>query len=304
MGRPNIRVRFEAVIRLTDLFGGDPHGKELVVARGFLRYLVVDGFKEDEVAHVGEQAVFWEKPFDEGLHGACSVRLDLETVYGHPRVIPFAAGRPCAMQGGDAVGDDDKAVVIEELGNLVGVMLDLVEGVFDGGFFIVGILEFKDDQRQAINEDNNIGTAVVLPMNGKLIDGADVVLVRLIPVDGVDVAMLAVPVWKLHFQFDAASEHLMKGEVAAQGVGAFGLAEDAHGFIERAGGKVALAAGKVRAEDITQDNFFTRAFDIHAESVLIFQRVEPLQGGQFKGGFGSAWWHKLLFSRNIKRHNC
>ena len=293
MGRPNIRVRFEAVIRLTDFFGGDPHGKELVVARGFLRYLVVDGFKEDEVAHVGEQAVFWEKPFDECLHGACSVRLDLEAVYGHPRVVPFAAGRPRAVQGGDAVGDDDEAVVIEELGNLVGVMLDLVEGVFDGGFFVVGILEFEDDQRQAVDEDDDVGTAVVLPMNGKLIDGADVVLVRLIPVDRIDVAMFAVPVWKFHFQFDAACEHLVKGKVAAQGVGTFGLAEDAHGFIERAGGKVAIAAGKMGAEDIAQYNFFTRAFDIHTEFVPVFQSVEPLQGGEFKGGFGSAWWHKL-----------
>ena len=32
----------------------------------------------------------------------------------------------------------------------------------------------------------------------------------------------------------------MKGKVAAHGVGAFGFAEDAHGFIERAGGKVAM----------------------------------------------------------------
>lgn len=197
MGRPNYRVRFEAGVRLQNFFGGESHGKELMIACGFLRHLVVDHFKDDEVADVGEQAVFGKEAFDEGLHGACGVRLDLEAVNGLPRAVPFAPRRPDAVQGGDAVGDDDEGVEVEELRDFVGVVLDLVEGIFYGGLFVVGILEFEDDQRQTVDEDEDVGSAVVLTVDGELVDGAEVVLMRFIPIDWVDVTMLDAPIGEL-----------------------------------------------------------------------------------------------------------
>ncbi len=60
-----------------------------------------------------------------------------------------------------AVGDDQRVVVDEEGGNLRLVGLELVEGVPDGGVRVGGVLELEDGEGQAVDEEHEVGAAVV-----------------------------------------------------------------------------------------------------------------------------------------------
>lgn len=87
----------------------------------------------------------------------------------------------------------------------------------------------------------------------------------------------------------------MEGEIAMQGIDAFGFAEETYGLFDGGGREVFVAVAQKVTQNITQDNFIVRTFDIHAKGRLIFQRVKALQGGELEGGFGSAFWHGYSF---------
>ena len=111
------------------------------------------------------------------LHAAGGVRLDVEAVDRFPRRVPFGGGGPHAVQRVDAIGHDDERVEVEELRDVVGVVLNLVERLVDGGLVRVRILQFEDHQRQAVDVDDDVRAAVVLAVDGQLVDDAEVVVV-------------------------------------------------------------------------------------------------------------------------------
>jgi hypothetical protein len=92
------------------------------------------------------------------------------------------------VQRGDA-RDDGEGVVVEELRDVVAVVLDLVPRALHGGFFGVRILQFEDGQRQAVDEEDEIGTAVVAAVDRKLIGDEEFVVFRVLPIDGIDEAV-------------------------------------------------------------------------------------------------------------------
>src|SRR6266496_433981 len=96
----------------------------------------------------------------------------------------------------------------------------------------------------------------------------------------------------------------MEGEIAMQGIYAFGFAEKAHSLFDGCRREVAVTLTQKISQNIAQYNFLMRTFDIHTEGMLVFQRVEALQGGEFEGGFGSAFWHVSLYIVSITFSAC
>jgi hypothetical protein len=66
------------------------------------------------------------------------------------------------MQSGDSVRDDGHCVELEDLGDIVSVVGNLVEGMLDREMWLPRILEFEQNQGEAVDEDQNVGTAIVL----------------------------------------------------------------------------------------------------------------------------------------------
>src|SRR5262249_38217893 len=159
------------------------NGEKLMVLGSFLGDLVIGNLEDDEVAEIGKQPVLWEQALDEGLHAAGGVGLDVKTVDAFPGGEPLHGGGPHAVEGGDAVGDDDQGIEVEEQGDFVGVVLDLVVGVVHGGLIGVGVLQLEEDQGQAVDEDEDVGAAVVLATDGELVDDLEVILGGIVPID-------------------------------------------------------------------------------------------------------------------------
>src|SRR4051794_30414590 len=92
------------------------------------------------------------------------------------------ARRHAADLGLAAIRQDDDGVVPEQLWNRLLVVLEVVlEGVFD---LAVGFLQFDEEERQAVDEADEIAPALVnAPRYPKLRGQEEVVVLRLIPVD-------------------------------------------------------------------------------------------------------------------------
>ena len=83
------------------------------------------------------------------------------------------------------IGDHRDGIVIEELWNVLFIMLDLVEGILDRGIFVEHVFKLKHHQRQAIDKDDEIWTALVFAFDGKLVDAKKIVVLRMLKVYGV-----------------------------------------------------------------------------------------------------------------------
>lgn len=82
-----------------------------------------------------------------------------------------------ASTGRDAVGDDEEGVVGEEAGDFAFVGLELVVGGFEVAFGVGGVFEFDDDEGQAVDEEDDIGAAVVVIFDeGELVHREEVVV--------------------------------------------------------------------------------------------------------------------------------
>jgi hypothetical protein len=67
-------------------------------------------------------------------------------------------------------------VVGEEAGNVVFVGLELVKGFFDVGVFVGGVFEFDDGDGQAVEEEDDVGAAVSVFVDGELVHSEPVVV--------------------------------------------------------------------------------------------------------------------------------
>ena len=88
--------------------------------------------------------------------------------------------QPCLA----AVRNHQQLVVLDDIGNLFLVGLDLVVGFPDIGLLVGRVLQLQQHQRQAIDEQDHIRPAgVVQPFDGELIDRQPAVLGRVFPVN-------------------------------------------------------------------------------------------------------------------------
>ena len=85
---------------------------------------------------------------------------DVSPVDRPPGHEPLPVGGERADAGLQAVGDDQHLVEGEEAGDVLLVGLELVERPLDRGVLVAGVLQLDDGQRQAVDEDDDVGAAV------------------------------------------------------------------------------------------------------------------------------------------------
>ncbi len=198
------------------------HGMELVVAGDLLDQPPIV-LEQDEVLQIVEQGLAVEGTLDQGFQFAHGPeRVGGVAVDGAPGHEAFPVGGERAHAGGDAVGDDQQLVVDEQVGNVVFVGLELVEGAPDVGVLVAGVLEFQHHQGQAVEEQHEVGAAGVLgALHGELVDGQPVVSANVAEVDEPDAvaAGFAVPLVLDRDTFDQPAVELAVGGDEAGGVG-------------------------------------------------------------------------------------
>jgi hypothetical protein len=117
--------------------------------------------ENDEIAHQIEKAPLLEDAGDEhGQLGHARI-LDIVARDGSPGQVPLGVGRQCAQPGVGAVGDDQGGVIGQQRRDLGLVGLELLEGFPDVGLLVGGVLQLDDRQRQAVDEQDDVGPADV-----------------------------------------------------------------------------------------------------------------------------------------------
>ena len=204
---------------------------------------------------------------------------------GSPGLEPLPAGGEGADSGFRAVGDDQQLVEGEERGDVRLVGLELLPGAFDCGAFVGRVLEFDDAEREAVDEEDDVGAVSVVAVGDReLVDGEPVVGGGSVEVDHFDLgAADAVAVAVL--DLDAPDEHAVDGAVAGFEAGAFGLGELAEGALQRVVGQVGVEVGERGAEAVFENDLGVVAFDVGAVGGVPAEVAEMLEGDLFDVGF-------------------
>ena len=101
-----------------------------------------------------------------------------------PGLEPFPSSGECADAGLGAVGDDEHLVHGKQRRQLGLVGLELLPRCPDGGVLVRRALQFDHPERQAIDEQHDIGPAVVLVLgDGELVDCQPVVVGGVVEID-------------------------------------------------------------------------------------------------------------------------
>ena len=188
-------------------------------------------FEDDEGADQIEEPPLLEHALDEGFELVGGFGNELVAVDGLPGHSAFEGGVDDAEAGLDAVGDHFDLVVGEEGGQVLMVGLELVPGSFDGGLLVGEVLQLDDGEGDAVDEDDDVGPAMFVFDDGELVDGAEVVVFRVVEVDQGDVLTADFAVVK-DVDFDAVDEHVMEGAVGLDEGGAAGGEDLADGFVD------------------------------------------------------------------------
>lgn len=244
-------------------FDGFLDREELVI----LGDLLLDGgaivFEDDVAADELEEAGRFEDALDEGAEGIIG-RSDFgTTIGGFPGGEALFGREDAAHFGLETVGDDFELVVAEECRDLGMVGLELVPGLLQIGPGIVRVFQFEEGEGKAIDEDDDIGPAIVGAIeNGELIDDEEVVLGGVIPIDELDgfAAGFAID---LDFDLDALLEELVDVAIGMDQVGMGRLTDLADGLIDggrRGRGVQAIGCGAEASgeEDILMGSAFGR----------------------------------------------
>jgi len=268
------------------LFHSEPHGEVLVVLGAFLGDLLVDHFVDDEVAHVVQQPRLGEEALDKSLHRAGGLGLHRLAIDGFPRREPLEVGAVHALQRGGAVGQDAAGVELEQARDVVQVVLKLVVGAGHVGRFAPRAFQLEDDQRQAVDVDDDVGPAGVCAFDGELVDDQEVVVLGVVPVDEVDV-LVAVCAVDLIFQLVATGEGLVEVHVALVQRHTVGVAGGGHDFVQGLGQQMGVAPCQVRPQPAHQHHGFEIAVEGGGRLVVVAQCPQALNGGVFELGFGA-----------------
>ena len=155
-----------------------------------------------------------------------------------PWCVPFGCRRPDAVARAHAVAHDAERVELEDLGDVDRVVLDLVECLFLRWRNGVRVLQFEEDERQAVDVDEDVRPPVVPAAYRQLVHGEEDVVLGMIPVDGIDVLDLVRAVGPLDAYLDPCPEHRVEGHVAAKRVDAVGSCEQTDGLVDGLGRQV------------------------------------------------------------------
>ena len=161
------------------------HADELVVlGDDLLGVLVVDDKVLDVVEQLVLRAEAGEESFDAGAVLADLLALDLLLLIVGPQPVEemLPLGGQAADAGFDAVGEDAQGVGEEKLGDVRLVVGQVV--VVGGAQFDVRVLQLDEDQRQAVDVEQNVRAAIArfgrraCALNPELGDGEELVVGR------------------------------------------------------------------------------------------------------------------------------
>ena len=197
-------------------FDGGAHGVELVVACNLLDELTVV-LEQDKVTDVVQQVLWGQHTTHQGLQFLKLPQwVEVYSINRAPSHKALGVGRQRTHQRVGAVRDHQHLVVLEHVRYLLFVRLDLVEGLPDVGVLVGGVLDFQQHQRQAVEEQDDVGAAgFVGTFDGELVDGPPFVLLGVCPVDQANevAACLAI---LLILDGDTTDQQLVKRTVGRQ----------------------------------------------------------------------------------------
>ena len=161
-----------------------PHGMELVIAREDFDDVAPRVAEDDEVLEEVEEPAAFEYALEHGFQFGRSLRREIVAVDCAPGHEPLAVGGQRADARGDAVGDHQRRVGAEQRADLRLVGLELIERPVDGRVLVAGVLQFDHGERQAVDEDHDVGPSVRVVLDDReLVDREPVVGVGVVEVD-------------------------------------------------------------------------------------------------------------------------
>ena len=270
---------------------GGLHGVKLVIPRHLLHQVPAAVILEhDEVAHQRQQPAPGEDAFEQHLK-LRQARVGQPFARDRaPRLEPLAAGRQRPDARLQSVRHDERGVEDEQRRDLGLVGLKLLKGRPHRGVLVDGVLQLGDGQRQPVDEQHDVGPALVSVLDhGELVDREPVVRVRFVEVQHANLraANPAVRVDVLHG--DAGDDHPM--EVAVPGLqrrpGRAG--QPAQGVVECVGGQVGIEMADCGPQALAQHDLAVfRAFsgrhargDVRPVSDGPTERFEPVERSGF-----------------------
>ena len=133
--------------------------------------------EHDEVAKESEESPLLERPLDRHLELGEEHRSQLLAGDGAPGLEPFPPSGEGAEPGLDAVRYGEHRIEGEQRGQLRLVGPELLPGVTEGGVLVRRVLELDDGERQAVDEQHDVGAALVVALDHcELVDGEPVVV--------------------------------------------------------------------------------------------------------------------------------
>ena len=136
------------------------HTQHLMVARHHLAHCPgFAGVEQDEVLDDVQQTVLGQHAVDQHLGGHAAL-VPLVQALPFAEVFPGAGDR--AIAGAVAIADDQQCIVVEGMGDDVLVEVIAQIAVEAGADILVDRLQFDEYQRQAIDEADQVGAAVVV----------------------------------------------------------------------------------------------------------------------------------------------
>ncbi len=123
-----------------------PDRVELVVSGNFLDDLFTVLLKDNEIAEIIQEKRQMEKSFDDSFQFQFEFRLLLFVFQCAPDLKTLLVGSQRTDSRRNAIGNNQSLIVVEKVGNIVFIILKLIERIPDVGIFIGHILEFNDKE--------------------------------------------------------------------------------------------------------------------------------------------------------------
>ena len=191
------------------------------------------------------------------------------------------------------------------------VGLKLLEGGIGVGSLVGSVLEFDDGQGQAVDKEDDVGSAGVLqrrigasdrPLlaDAELVDG-QVVVIFAAPIHDLRRLVDGAPVLALVADRYAIHQQAVQAVVVLEQVGGVSAGELAKGVVQGHRRQVGIEPGQSRAQAVAENDIvISAAFgrdaigrEVGAADVGIAHLAQPVQGGEFDVGFGEAIGHGI-----------
>ena len=264
MGVEYHRQRFSAALRMPEhttlaicfggnfgLFDGFSYSEILVVpSQNFNRLLPITG-KQDEIFQNIQQPCFLEHPLIEGIK--LRIRsVFIITIFCFPFHKTVKSRSNCSRLVARKVTDYANCIIIEHRRNVLHVVSNLVVCVFCTHFVLGRTFQFHQNQRQAIDKQNNIRAAVVSIFHeGILIDHIEIVLCCVCVIDQPHHRRPFLAIDRI-LDRDAVLQIVHKDNILLQQASGIKIIQLQDGFINRHSRKAAIQPHQTIPQNIVQ----------------------------------------------------